>query len=185
MMRILLAAFLLSALAACSGPMTSQTGRESVGVDGYYGYGVADRDLRLTLSGNGSAGQSWSMEQDAFARLIEGNLHTPSNRAPSHVTLAPGPSARDNYRLVFLFNPGVLIDGQGLCDGHSEQQAPVAGQLRVVASFCVAGRSLTEVAGQTDLSGPDDPRLNSLLDQMMQILFRSPLRESNHLIING
>ncbi|OIQ84514.1 hypothetical protein GALL_336550 [mine drainage metagenome] len=169
-MRRILALAALCALAACSGPVTSEEGPTASGVDGYYGYGVAGRDLRLEVAGNAFAGQ---MSDAAFDQALAALLKTPPERQPGHITLTPGPSARSNYSLVFLFNPGPLIYGQELCAGQRTQQPPQAGRVKVVASFCVAGRAITEITGQTDATGLADDRFGALMEEMMGKLFRT------------
>ncbi len=172
-MRRLIPLAVLCALAACSGPVTSEEGPTERGVDGYYGYGVAGRDLKLEVAGNAFPGR---LSDAAFAQGLAGRLKTPPERQAGHITLTPGPSARSNYSLIFQFNPGPMLYGQELCAGKRTQQPPEPGRVKVLASFCVAGRAITEISGQTDATGPGDPRFGTLMDEMMAKLFRTTRR---------
>lgn len=177
---ILLSACLLPAcllLAACAGPSITGEGPQSRQITSLYGYGAAGRDLKLEVQGNGFPKQ---MSGAAFAKLVEAGVQGPLPRALTHPTLTPDASARDNYRLVFLFNPAPTMGGQDLCDNHADQEAPVPGELHLVAAFCVAGRAETEVTAWTPIRGPEDPALTELLHQVMLSLFRPDHRDSVH-----
>jgi len=172
---ILLSACLL--LSGCAGTSITEEGSQSTQISSLYGYGAAGRDLKLEVQGNGFPGQ---MSGAAFAKLVEAGVQGPLLRAPTHPTLTPDASARDNYRLVFLFNPSPVMGGQDLCDGHADQQAPIPGELHLVAAFCVAGRAETEATAWTPIHGTDDPALIQLLHQVMLALFRLDHRDSTH-----
>lgn len=162
-------------LSACAGPIITQEGPKSRHIDSLYGYGASARDLRLEVKGNAFAGL---LDDQAFAKRVEAGLQGQLPRAPTHPTLTPDDSARDNYRLIFLFDPSPTISGQGLCDGKAERQEAVAGEVHILAAFCVAGRAETEAAGWSRVTGPGDADFARLLDLMMQVLFRPDEKES-------
>lgn len=171
------------ALSGCQGPMLSQAGSDTARIDSFYDYGAAGRDLQLVVYGNPF---SPGMSDDAFASLIEDKIdHVNVARQQTHPQLVPDDSVRSGYTLVFGFQPEATVDGDRLC--HAQFAAGPAGSLgngvelwgeeagltmRAIAAFCVAGRAETEIVGQTQVVSPDDPRMNDLLNQMMQAVFR-------------
>lgn len=167
----------VAGLTACAGPTVIDQGPRERQIDSLYDYGAADRDLKLEVQGNGFPGR---MSGADFARLVEAGVQGPLPRAQTHPLLNPGPTARENYRLVFLFNPAPTMMGQSLCDGRADQQRAVAGEVRLVAAFCVSGRAETEVAAWTPAAGPGDSDFQFLLNQTMLTLFRPDLREGSH-----
>lgn len=165
------------ALAGCAGPMTYGAGSQSTRISALYGYGAADRDLKLIVQGNAFPGQVSSAD---FGHQVEAALQSPINRAPTHLTQTPDDSAKDNYKVVFLFNPSELMGGQNLCDGRADQAQAAVGEVRALAAFCVAGRAVTEISGRTAVSGPKDERFAHLMSQMKEALFRADEKDSSH-----
>ncbi len=179
----------LAALTACGGPVISQPGSPMTKIDGFYEYGVAERDLKLVVDGTPFP----TLPQADFAKRVELWAAAPSMRQPTHPTLTPGETARSGYQMIFAFQPAVTQTGQGLCSGqiehgpgasnwlggngleHSGDAAAVS--VRAIAAFCVAGVARTEIVGQTDAISPDDPRLPELVGQMVQALFRPDIRD--------
>ncbi|HVI50433.1 MAG TPA: hypothetical protein VM661_04415 [Candidatus Sulfotelmatobacter sp.] len=164
-------------LGGCSGPLTYSPGSRSVQISALYGYGAADRDLKLEVQGNAFAGQ---MSGTDFAHKVEAALQSPIMRPATHLTLAPNDTAKSNYRVVFLFNPANVMGGQNLCDGRADQQPAPAGEVRAVAAFCVAGRAVTEITGRTQVVGPNDERFLQLMAIMKNELFREDERPNSN-----
>lgn len=176
--RILPLGLLLAAgLSACSGPSITYQGPPELKIDSLYTYGAAGRDLKLEVQGNGFAGQISGTD---FAKRVEAGVQGPLPRPATHPTLNPGPTAKDGYRLVLLFNPAATMTGQDLCNGRADQSQPVAGEVHLVGAFCVSGRAETEVTAWTPATGPQDVRFQDLLNQVMLTLFRPDPRENPH-----
>jgi|GEM_PF-1425676 len=176
--RILPLGLLLSAgLSACSGPSITYQGPPELKIDSLYAYGASGRDLKLEVQGNGFAGQISGAE---FAKRVEAGVQGPLPRAATHPTLNPGPTAKEGYRLVLLFNPASTMAGQDLCNGRADQGQPVAGEVHLVGAFCVSGRAETEVTAWTTATGPQDVRFQELLNQAMLTLFRPDPHENLH-----
>ncbi len=164
-------------LIGCAGtPMTYDPSYAGIKLDGYYSDGLGGRDVRLVVNGNpfGQAG-------NAFAQQVEANLQDvqPTGREPTHPKLAPGPSAKTFYSLVWVFDPPpYLVDNAVCSSGPKVQTAPAQGSTVVaVAAFCLEDRALSEIFGRTDASGPADERVKFLEERMMVALLRPDARE--------
>ncbi|HLN24269.1 MAG TPA: hypothetical protein VK558_09825 [Patescibacteria group bacterium] len=179
--QYLIGSMLAFTLAACSGPVVSQPGSAFNQIDSIYNYGAGGRDLRLTVRGN-----PFPMPADVFAHVVEADVQVGLLRQPTHPTLTPGPTAKDNYELVFVFSPALTLRGDDLCKGRGDQAAeaaPVAGgtvTVRAIAAFCVAGRAETEIVGETQAEESGDVRFSGMMRQMMLSLFRPDVRDNGH-----
>ena len=126
-------------------------------------------------------GNPFPMPADAFARAVEADVQVGLLRPPTHPTLTPGPTAKDNYELVFVFSPALTLRGDDLCHGRGDQAADGGGgSVRALGAFCVAGRAETEIIGETQADGPADPHFMNLMRQMMLSLFRPDVRDGGH-----
>ena len=86
---------------------------------------------------------------------------SPNFLQPTHFTTTPGPSARQQYRAVFLFNRQIVLPGPGLPGagpgpGRRSRRQPRA----LVAVFCQQGGYLSTVTGE--LQGVDRHRRSAL-----------------------
>ncbi|MGH6918981.1 MAG: hypothetical protein ACREJ0_14910, partial [Geminicoccaceae bacterium] len=98
------------------------------------------------------------------------NRHQPMLQ-PTHFTTTPGPSARPIYRAVFLFNTKGVLPNR-LC--HEPPDVPTVDlgkTVRVTAAFCRWQGYLSTVTGEVEAASIDDPKLASLIGQMMWLLF--------------
>jgi hypothetical protein len=179
--QTLLGTVLVFTLAACTGPVLTQPGSPYTQIDSLYNYGAGARDLRLIVHGN-----PFPMPADVFARVVETDVQLNLLRQPTHPTLTPGPTAKDNYALIFVFSPAVTLSGDDLCKGRADQMAspvsPSGGTVtvRAIGAFCVSGRAETEIVGETQATGAGDVRFLDLMRQMMLALFRPDVHEGGH-----
>lgn len=132
-----------------------------------YGYGAGRRDFTTVIQGDPfQVGEEEFKAQ--FVDLL--NRHQPILQ-PTHFTTTPGPSARPIYRAVFLFNTkGVLPNWP--C--HEPPDAPTVDlgkTVRVTAAFCRWRGYLSTVTGEVAVERIDDPRFESLIGQMILLLF--------------
>jgi hypothetical protein len=174
-LNLTLASAIALALAACSGPLTRDTGSSFTKITGFYNYGASGRDLPLSVRGN-PFGQS----DAGVAKSVEAASQVQVLRAPTHPTLTPGASARRGYELAFLFSPAPTQSGDDLCQGRIEDPgpAPKAGKIHVLGAFCVSGRAETEVVGDGEATGPDDEHFRALVQQVTLQLFRPDIPDS-------
>jgi hypothetical protein len=132
-----------------------------------YGYGAGRRDFTTVVQGNPfQLGEQQFEEQ--FVALL--NRHQPILQ-PTHFTTTPGPSARPIYRAVFLFNTKAVLPNQ-MCRQPLEVPAVDLGNtVRVMAAFCRWQGALSTVTGEVEVDSMDDPRFESLIGQMIWLLF--------------
>jgi hypothetical protein len=132
-----------------------------------YGYGAGRRDFTTVIQGDPfQLGEEEFQAQ--FVDLL--NRHQPILQ-PTHFTTTPGPSARPIYRAVFLFNTKAVLPNQ-MCRQPLDVPAVDLGKtVRVMAAFCRWQGSLSTVTGEVEVESIDDPRFESLIGQMILLLF--------------
>jgi hypothetical protein len=180
-MRIaLIAACALLLLAACAGQSTIYNNMISAAYRPYdYGYGAGRRDLTTLIIGN-----PFDIDQAQFeTRLVAMLNESPTFLQPTNFTTTPGPSARPQYRAVFLFNRRIVLPAVAC---RAPEQVPVAelGETtRLTAVFCRYGGFLSTVTGElNEVTGIDDPRFHQLIGKMVPLLFPpiDPTREEEN-----
>jgi hypothetical protein len=133
-----------------------------------YGYGAGGRDFTTVIQGDPfQLGEEQFQEQ--FTALL--NRYQPILQ-PTHFTTAPGPSARPIYRAVFLFNTKNVLPNQMCALPLDVPAADDLGKtIRVMAAFCRWQGYLSTVTGEVEVDSMDDPRFESMIAQMMFLLF--------------
>ena len=169
-MRIaVVAASALLLVTGCAGDSTIYNNMISAAYRPYlYGYGAGRRDLTTVIVGN-----PFDVDQEQLdAKLVPMLNESPTFVQPTNFTTTPGPSARPEFKAVILLDRAVVLPNQ-VC--RSPQQVPVAdvgSNLRVSATFCQYGGYLSTVTGELqDVTGIDDPRLRTMIRQMVPLLF--------------
>jgi hypothetical protein len=138
-----------------------------------YDYGAGGRDLRLIVQGN-----PFPMTDDAFARAVENEVQVPLTRQPTRPRLAPGPTARPNYAVVFVFQPSPTFDLYDACQMRGQPVAvlrPDTGQrpsVKLVSAFCVSGRPYSGAYGWVNASAAEEPQFRAMMQDTMAALFR-------------
>jgi hypothetical protein len=168
------------ALVACAGQSTIYNDQIGPAYRPYlYGYGAGRRDLTTVILGNPfDIGQG-----ELDTKLVTMLNESPTFVQPTNFTTTPGPSARPEFRAVILLNRAIVLPNQ-VC--RSPKQVPVAdlgSTLRVSATFCQRGGYLSTVTGELqDANGIDDPRLRTMIRQMVPLLFPpvDPTREEEN-----
>jgi hypothetical protein len=132
-----------------------------------YGYGAGRRDFTTVIQGDPfQLGEQQFQEQ--FVALL--NRNQPILQ-PTNFTTTPGPSARPIYRAVFLFNTQGVLPNQ-LCAVPLDVPAVDLGKtVRVTAAFCRWQGYLSTVTGEVEAASIDDPRFESMIGQMIFLLF--------------
>jgi hypothetical protein len=157
------------ALVACAGQSTIYNNMIGPAYRPYlYGYGAGRRDLTTVI-----VGDPFDIDQEQLdTKLVAMLNESPTFLQPTNFTTTPGPSARPEFKAVILLNRAVILPNQ-VC--RTPQQVPVAdlgSTLRASATFCHYGGYLSTVTGELhEVTGIDDPRLRTLIGQMVPLLF--------------
>jgi hypothetical protein len=157
------------ALVACAGQSTIYNNMIGPAYRPYlYGYGAGRRDLTTVIVGN-----PFDIDQGELdTKLVPMLNESPTFVQPTNFTTTPGPSARPEFKAVILFNRAVVLPNQ-VC--RTPEQVPVAdlgSTLRLSATFCQYGGYLSTVTGELEgVTDIDDPRLRTLIRQMVPLLF--------------
>jgi hypothetical protein len=135
-----------------------------------FGYGAGHRDLWTQFRGD-----PFGLGDDAFADSMTDVLRRhPPRPQPANYTTDPGESARQNYRVVFYFDPPTSYLTTRLCRLPQPMSSGEGGKkpLRVAAAFCRGQGVLTAVRGHLDdVDGIDDPAFDRLIGQLVYALF--------------
>jgi hypothetical protein len=132
-----------------------------------YGYGAGGRDLTTVI-----VGDPFQLGEEQFQEQLTAllNRHQPILQ-PTHFTTTPGPTARPIYRVVFLFDTKTVLPNQ-MCRAPSEVPAVDLGKtVRVNAAFCRWQGYLSTVTGEIEVASIDDPKFESMIAQMIFLLF--------------
>jgi hypothetical protein len=156
-------------LAACAGQSTIYNNMLSSAYRPYeYGYGAGRRDLTTIIVGN-----PFDIDQaELNTRLVAMLNESPTFLQPTHFTTTPGPSARPQYRAVFLFNRQIVLPGLACRAPEQIPAAELGATTRLVAVFCRYGGYLSTVTGELrNVTGIDDPNFRRMIGQMVPLLF--------------
>jgi hypothetical protein len=135
-----------------------------------FGYAAGRRDLLTEFRGDPFGLGDAAFEDRMVALLAR---HQPKQQ-PTNYTTDPGPDARTDYRVVFVFDPPVSFLPNQLCrdGGALPAGAGGAAPLEAAAAFCRGGGALTSVRGRLDTAyGVEDKRFEALIGQMVDALF--------------
>jgi hypothetical protein len=177
---VLAAAGLLAT--ACAGQSTIYNNMISGGYYPYvFGYAAGRRDLTTVIVGNPFEIDKAELD----SRLVDMLNESPNFQQPTHFTTTPGPSARSQYRAVFLLNRQIVLPGLACRAPDKVPAADLGATTRLVAVFCQQGGYLSTVTGELQgVTGIDDPRFRQLIGQMMPLLFPpvDPTRDDNNML---
>jgi hypothetical protein len=167
---------------ACAGQSTIYNNMLSGGYRPYvFGYAAGRRDLTTVIVGN-----PFEIDQAELNRRLVDMLNaSPNFLQPTHFTTTPGPSARQQYRAVFLFNRQIVLPGRACRAPEKVPAADLGATTRLVAVFCQRGGYLSTVTGELqNVAGIDDPRFRQLIGQMVPLLFPpiDPTRDDNNML---
>jgi hypothetical protein len=157
-------------IAACtSGVRMTQQEISPSYKSGEFAYAGADRDMEVIVVGNPFSG-----DHAAFGKAVTDHMQGNHWGPPTRFTTTPGPSARDIYRVVMLFDPPKTLTGMRLCrdEAASLPTESVGGEIVVFAAFCRGSKSLTEIKGRIEAAdGASDPFFGDLIAQVTNALF--------------
>lgn len=170
-LRILLLLAAMAGLAACAGGGVRLTQQEAAPTysPGEFAYAGAGRDLRVVVLGNPFGG-----DPAAFARAVTDAMQGRHWGQRANFTTEPGPSARQRYRVVMLFDPGPGLNRYSLCDEPAESlPRDAAGEgVTLFAAFCRGKRLRSSIKGYVGAaSGTSDPAFRELVGQVTNGLF--------------
>jgi hypothetical protein len=166
---VVAAACALMLVAACAGQSIVYNNMISAAYRPYdYGYGAGRRDLTTLIVGNPFDLDQAELETRLVAMLNE----SPTFLQPTNFTTTPGPSARPQYRAVFLFNRQIVLPAVACRAPEQIPGAELGDTTRLTAVFCRYGGFLSTVTGELEgVTGIDDPRFYRLIRQMVALLF--------------
>lgn len=167
MNRILLLASLV-VLTGCAGAATFDTGRSSLNASRTsFAAFAGGRDMTTQVIGN-----PFAVPDDFFADSVTAVFNDRNSRARSNFTTRPGPTAKENYRLVLAFNPAKRGLASRLCRAADEiPLAPSSTRpIRLQIAFCQGETDITSRRGTLpDATGPEDPVFQNFLAQALQL----------------
>lgn len=133
-----------------------------------YGYGAGRRDLATVIRGN-----PFDLAQEQFeARLLDKLNSRPTMLQPTHFTATPGPSARPEFKAVFLINAEIRLANRICRNPDAAPPADLGTTIRITAVFCRYRGFLTTVTGEVQgVEQIDDPRFDALLTELVILLF--------------
>lgn len=157
-------------LTACSGATVLHEDRLTSGIESWYSYGAASRDLQLVVVGG-----PFAMPGDEFQRMVERAVQVQTLLAPTRPRLSPSADARPPFRLVVGFVPA---SGTALCAGQAGAGGPQSDAIPLHIAFCRAETVIAEVAGQMGaVAGPQDPGFQNSIAAAMAVLFKPDVKE--------
>ncbi len=163
-MRIVVTAVLaVFALTACTSAGSFTSGRTSSqkrsGNEDFASI-AGGRDLRTVVRGN-----PFDTPDEAFAAQVTGILERRNTDVDANFTTQPGASARDQYRLVLVFNQARVTPGVTVCrDLDSIPLGPPSDPLKLQIAFCNGDNDITSIKGRVSgVTGPEDERFADFL----------------------
>lgn len=133
-------------------------------------FGAADgKEFQVQIRGNPFAMPDQAFQQAVLAKLQKRSV---GPRTTWTVKSETGVQA-DQYRLVMVFGASSQL-GQTLCGRLATLNPPsakVASGVQVAAAYCRGDQPMTEAYARTDAANPDDKAFNSLISELMAVLF--------------
>jgi hypothetical protein len=167
----LLAALLLAACGATTSPVVG-------GVD--YApqydfsefYSVTDgRTFRVIVAGNPFPQLPQEETKRRLLPVMQANRPRPRLTFTYEV---PAELPRPDYRLVLVFDTANDLTAARVCAGevrHQPRSPEAGGRFAVFAVYCRNDQALSQATAWTSASGPDDPRIGQLFQQLFLVLF--------------
>jgi hypothetical protein len=157
-------ALLGAVLAGCAatGDTITHSERYPAYTGAVMGYAAGGRDLRVDIKGNPTTAAQGDVDHavlGAMQAAYGGN---------THFTKTPDERARENFRVVLLFDAPANSNGHALCADDARATPPgPQGRLRIQAAFCQRQTVLSEVVGEAPaIAGPADPALARLVGRL-------------------
>ncbi len=106
-----------------------------------FNYAAGGRDLEVQTVGNPYTERGLGDQE--FPEFIVASMQGHNLGQPTNFTTVPGGTARDQYKVVIVFNPVEPATYRSLCEGEA-LSGPTEEKVRVKAAFCQGGRSSGE-----------------------------------------
>ena len=134
--------------------------------------------MRVIIVGNPFGG-----DQAAFGRVVTDAMQGRNLGPQTNFTTTPGPSAREIYRVVMVFDPPNGLSADTTCQSDPAALSSTARDgtaVAVLAAFCRSERPLTQIRGDIEAAaGADDPAFVALIGDTTQALFPRKKRKRN------
>lgn len=129
------------------------------------------RPFRVVLAGAPFAGVP--VESVAGPLLAQMQAAKPQPRLTFTYDV-PAEPPRPDYRLVLVFDAANDLGAARVCAGeirHQPSRPEAAGRFAVFGVYCRNDQALSQATASTPATGPEDPRVGQLLQQLFLVLF--------------
>jgi len=175
-----LAALLLAACAPPSSPVIGGSDYAPQYDFSEFYAATNDKTFRVIIGGNPFPQLSQQEMQRQLLPVMQANRPRPRLTFTYDV---PAELPRPDYRLVLVFDSTNDLTAARVCTGEIRLQprAPEsAGRVRVFGIYCRNDQALSQAIGTTAATGPEDPRMGQLLQQLFLVIFNeAPFRRSH------
>jgi hypothetical protein len=139
-----------------------------------------DKTFRVIVAGNPFPQLGQQEMQRRLLPVMQANRPRPRLTFTYDV---PAELPRPDYRLVMVFDSANDLTAARVCTGEIRLQprAPGSvGRVRVFGVYCRNDQALSQATGTTLATGPEDPRMGQLLQQLFLVIFNeAPFRRSH------
>lgn len=167
----LLAALLLGACASSTSPVVGGTDYAPQ-YDFSEFYAATDgQTFRVIVGGNPFPLLSQQEMQRRLLPVMQANRPRPRLTFTYDV---PAEAPRPDYRLVLVFDAANDLGAARVCAGEIRLQPrrpEAAGRFTVFGVYCRNDEALSQATATTPATGPEDPRVGQLLQQLFLVLF--------------
>jgi hypothetical protein len=157
----------LGLLAACDGVVVTEPVGAQRYSNGDFEYAARNGEMKTEVAGNPFGGTAPN-----FAPLVTEYMQNANRSIPVRFVLEPQGKGSAPYHVVMAFNPPRGYLARDACSqAGSLPTAPGTGSVYLFSVFCSGDVALSEASGSVaNLSGPDDPKLRSLVRQVTYAL---------------
>jgi len=168
---VLLTALLLAACASATVPVIGGADYAPQYDFSEFYAATNDKTFRVIVGGNPFPELSQQEMQRRLLPVMQANRPRPRLTFTYDV---PAELPRPDYRLVLVFDAANDLSAARVCAGELRLQprAPQAsGRFNVFGVYCRNDQALSQATATTPATGPEDPRVGQLLQQLFLVLF--------------
>jgi hypothetical protein len=167
----LMAALLLAACASSTSPMIGGTDYAPQYDFSEFYAATNGKTFRVIVAGNPFPQLSQQEMQRRLLPVMQANRPRPRLTFTYDV---PADLPRPDYRLVLVFDAANDLGVARVCAGeirHQPRRPEAAGRFAVFGVYCRNDEALSQATATTPATGPEDPRVGQLLQQLFLVLF--------------